>query len=530
MIKQGPGTTAFALGCFFALSLSAGCRQPTMWTPKARYGTTTGTNDFDLTSKDTDPNGSPADPRWAPQPPSLPPTQGSPCTNSHAQPYQKGCTDQTKYLVQDTGTGLNGLLCGLFGDPSSVNGHVNWTAATARGPIDWLNFAEDFDYNLLLVPDQEFGLTADNNQRPDNSGRYMEIEFDSREFAFGTNWWRDFASLAEEGVGVDDFTKVRNHLHEGAGQPYGVIYGIFGIDCEHGCRSEIHPAYAVAIQVNEASGANKWAIFARNWGDEGFCSHLNHELDLTSSQNAIHIVLPYKSAAGPKISKYEVATEGQDEIQNSSRCPSIGFLKDQGEEVTIPLPPPGQEALTEVVVEFQWPDGASPVSSKPIEKSEVMRILTARKSAAEKPGAKVGVEEHLDRLHRKFKQGKQGTLANPVSQFPREGFREAVLKPYVAKVSAAKQREALGSQNVNKIHGCPIPDAAIPQAAAPSAIQVTAKLPKLHTNKKKEWRDRAWLNDFCDAYKNASEEQLQGEPADLKAKLDRVCKDKRLKP
>ena len=419
----------------------------------------------------------------------------------NVEPYQKGCTDQAKFLVQDTGTGLNGLLCGMFGG-SSINGHVDWTAATVRGPIDWLNFAEDFDYNLLVLPEQEFGLTTDNNELPNNGLRYMEIEFDSREFNFGTSWWGDFARLAEEGVVAGDFTKIQNHLHEGNGQPYGVIYGIFGIDCEHGCRSEIHPAYALAIQVNDAKDSNKWAIFARNWGDEGFCSHLNHELDLRPSRNAIHLLLPYTSAAGPKISKYEVATEVQDETQNGSRCPDIGFLRDQGEEVTIPLPAPDQEGLTEVVVEFQWPEGAASVSSKPIKKSEVMGILAARRGEAEKPGAKIGVEEYLDALHRKFKQRKQGIPATPVSQFPEEGFREGVLKPYVAKMPAGKQSAALGPQNTNKIHGCPVPDAASPpRAPVLSAAQVTAKLPKLQTNKKKEWGDRAWLNDFCDAYK-----------------------------
>jgi len=154
MIIPRPRTAVSALACFVAVNLLAACRQPTMWTPKAPYGTTTGAKDFDLTSKDTDPNGSPADPRWAPQekkPENLPPIT---CQKNSVQPYQVGCTDQTKTLVQDTGKGLNGFLCGLFGTPSSINGHANWTVASARGPIDWLNFAEDFDYNLLLLPEQ----------------------------------------------------------------------------------------------------------------------------------------------------------------------------------------------------------------------------------------------------------------------------------------------------------------------------------------------------------------------------------------
>src|SRR5438105_15927636 len=69
---------------------------------------------------------------------------------------------------------------------------------------------------------------------------------------FGTQWWEDFARLASEGAASGDYSTVENHLHPGPGLAYGVIYGIFGIDCEHGCRSEVHPAYAVAIQVDES--------------------------------------------------------------------------------------------------------------------------------------------------------------------------------------------------------------------------------------------------------------------------------------
>src|SRR5258708_18260996 len=133
--------TVFGALCVIFL---AGCSNH--WIPQPPYPSTTGTNDFDLTSKSSDANGSPGDPRWAPQPQNTPPTENSTCKKTNAQPYQAECTDQAKYLVQDTGEGLNGLLCTLFGDSTSINGHVDWTVASTRGGIGWLNFASDGDY------------------------------------------------------------------------------------------------------------------------------------------------------------------------------------------------------------------------------------------------------------------------------------------------------------------------------------------------------------------------------------------------
>lgn len=519
MITPRPRTTASALICFVAVSLLPACRQPTMWTPKAPYGTTTGAKDFDLTSKDMDRNGSPMDPRWEPQdrkPQNLPPIT---CQKGNTQPYQAGCTDQTKTLVQDTGRSLNGFLCSLFGDSSSINGHVDWTVASARGPIDWLNFADDFDYNLLLLPEQLSGLTRDNNERPDNGGLYMEVEFDSREFDFETSWWKEFAQLAEDGAKSDNYAKLEEHMHPGQALGYGVIYGIFGIDCEHGCRSEIHPAYAVALQVRDAKDGNQWAIFARNWGDEGFCSHLNHELDLRSAQNAIHILLPYASTAGPKIntSDYEVATWSQ----APTSCPTYRFVEQQGEEITIPLPPPGQQGLTEIFVDFQWPDNASAWKYQEAMTTDMKKMLEDRTRSAEKPHQREGVEEHLEMLRRQFNQNQEKRLSAVA-------FRERVVKPFVANVSPQKQLEALGTQRESTATVCKIPANGTPPPVVEGAVaaKAPAKPARLQTSKKKDWGDRAWVKDLCDSYKRYTGSL----PDDERAKLDRVCKRKELKP
>ncbi len=503
----------------------AGC-PPHTWTPKPPYGTTTGTNDFDLTSKGSDPNGSPDVPQWAPQvqqSQNLPPTENSDCKKKGMQPYQAGCTDQSKFLVQDAGTGISGLFCSLFGDSSSINGHANWTVARAQGAIGWLNFADDGDYNLLLLPENEYGLTGNNNELPNNGGRYIEVEFDSREFdgRFGTKWWQDFASKAAAGAANGDYTEIEDYLHQGSGLAYGVVYGIFGIDCEHGCRSEIHPAYAVAIQLNESKGSNKWAVFARNWGDEGFCSHLDHQLDLSSTGGAIHLVLPYKSTGAPVVKTAEFASSNS----QASQCPSFSFRANEGEEVSIPLPSPTDEGLTELIVEFTWPDGASPVEYRQVGKAALKEMFAKRKSAAAKPRPKESAEEHMGRLHRHFNQGKG---------LPEMGFREKVLQPYSAKLAAAGKSTALLKpliQNNTPSPGCIVPET--PSAAPQIAVKPVAKqgkLRRLRRHDKKEAWDRATMVQFCAAYEASGKKFPDGEPADLGPKLDKICSDKRLKP
>jgi hypothetical protein len=210
-----------------SVAILCGCsKKPQAWYPTPPYPAATG-EDFDLTSPKTDLNGSPDDPEWATQLQSstnYPPVKDSACQKSNQQPYENQCTDQFQHLVQDRGTGLTGLACELFGDPSSINGHVDWTVASAHGSVGFLNFADDWDYNLFLVPFGDAGLTQDNIFVTGTQQRYIEIEFDSRELAdrFSTQWWQEFARLATQGAQKGDFTQVENHLHAGNGLALGV--------------------------------------------------------------------------------------------------------------------------------------------------------------------------------------------------------------------------------------------------------------------------------------------------------------------
>jgi len=57
-----------------------------------------------------------------------------------------------------------------------------------------------------------------------------------------------------------------------------VVTGLLGLDAEHVGHSELHPIYALAVQIRcatqEAAGSfsERWAVVLRNWGNEGYCS------------------------------------------------------------------------------------------------------------------------------------------------------------------------------------------------------------------------------------------------------------------
>jgi hypothetical protein len=529
-LSPGPARALPFAWIAVATILLTGCpKKPQTWTPAPAYVPATG-KDFDLTWSNTDANHSPEDPEWAPQqqaPANVPPVKNSPCDQSSKQPYDAQCSDQSGKLVQDTGRGLTGLACNLFGDSSSINGHVDWTVASVHGSLGFLNFADDWDYNLLLLPDSDAGLTGNNNVLPNGSQKYIEVEFDSRELEdrFRTQWWRDFASLARAGAQAGDFTAVDGHLHSGSGYAYGSIYGLFGLDCEHGCRSEFHPAYAVAVQVDESKDSNLWAIFARNSGDQGFCSHLDHRLDLGGQ--AMQVLLPYKSSKPPSaIAIKESATSAAPETPGQW-CPRFTFSADQGEVVEIPLPPPDAEGLTEVVVQFSWPDGAAPMPSKSVDRTMLSRMMATERSARLNGHTGEGsAEERMGQLYRSFTSQNKG--------LPALEFRPKVLADFVNARPAAKlttQSSPYGKPN-NPL-ACEVPETAKLTAKATEAPAPPAPLPgkraALPTHSEKDAWDKATIASLCSAYEKSGKKLPDGEPPQTAQKLEKLCSDKRLK-
>ena len=202
-------------------------------------------------------------------------------------------------LDVDTPPGLpwhvNELVCNTTDNGGKVHGHVNWGAATYTGslkfidhskpidvngfnPADWFG-DDDYDFALYGIPGNG-GLVASNNGLD-------HLEFDSDETVdhFGSSWWSTAHQAVDDGSGATLFDDKE-----------AVVVGLRGLDCEHSCGAELHPVYAMAIHADASNpGDDVWAMWARNWGDEGFCSQNQHYL--AAPDNILVVTLPWRAGA-----------------------------------------------------------------------------------------------------------------------------------------------------------------------------------------------------------------------------------------
>src|SRR5207237_6322061 len=120
-----------------------------------------------------------------------------------------------------------------------------------------------------------------------------QCEFDSDETIdhFNTPWWNLFHVAVDTG----DNSIPQSMLNHGNGA-YTIMTGLMGLDCGHSsCGSELHPVWALAMNVEPRSEDDVWVFFVRNWGNEGFCGHNQHFLELPN--NTYTVRLPWKAGA-----------------------------------------------------------------------------------------------------------------------------------------------------------------------------------------------------------------------------------------
>jgi hypothetical protein len=280
---------------------------------------------FDVVVGAADDNGIPLNPRWGAQ---VPPPGQLPGPGLCGEPWSAPCTTQAPSIDKY-------WLCS---DSGSLGGHANWTAATYEGTALWDGHSApgtDDDYNINLVTNASSGLTEGNPE-------VLHNEFDSDETIdhFGTSWWQGFHDA------VDASDAAARTVIDGK---YAVMTGLLGLDCAHSCGSELHPIWALALRVNDSPQDETWAMFVRNWGNEGFCGDAQHYLDLQT----IRIRLPWRAGAtAVSIAKSEFLT-------NSSQVigPSLEANANQSVSVVFTLPPPESHARVNGVVHLQWTGG-----------------------------------------------------------------------------------------------------------------------------------------------------------------------------
>lgn len=311
---------------------------------------------FDLVWTEVDRNALPLNPEWSAQVADAGsvPDPGALCDNfpylNPANPElgvrftPPTCTSQSPWV--DIGSGFHNFICHIGGDAGRLKGHANWGAATYEGTLTWVDKSlrpplGDSDYNLGLSPVNGGLLTTTN---PTQIG----LEFLSTESIdqFHAPWWAAF----REAVDRDDGSANASVDHKPA-----IVTGLVNLDCEHDCGSELHPVYAMAIESDATDKNNVWAIFARNWGNEGYCSAEQQYLDVP--RNALTLRLPWKAGFySVKLDKEQtfLDTNGNPAAVVWSVTPRVGV----GLDVTIQLPEPQEMVFADGELHLQWSTSA----------------------------------------------------------------------------------------------------------------------------------------------------------------------------
>lgn len=439
-------------GCvvFLAVMCLCGCpKKQWSYTPPPAPAPSKGF-DVHFDPSQLDPNGAPRNVDWEAQLHGGPP---NPDTCNDGQPYSSACTQDKPCMDQPDARHEAFCFIGKVTSGSPIQsffGHADWMVVQYDGSIGWFNFGYDFDYNLLIVPgtlpqgtDNEHGVTTNNNlvggaQRH----RYIELEWDSDETdgAFPEpnqagaplSWWAKFKNAAQAYDGspaADEQLARLLHPSDEHTLACGSVVGLFGLDCDHGCRSEIHPVYGLAVQRTEDPNDNEWSVLVRNWGTGGYCSQYNDELAATS----LSLVLPYSSSSPPtRIAVQDfVATTASGP---GAQCPKV-YFQDGQTILNVTLPAPQNKGVAAFSLKIQWPVGAQPAACTPVKTSEVSRMALAE---AARPATPLRGEDYMGALLRGANQGNRPSLEKDISPtLPKTGARMQALQKKVMSLQPA---------------------------------------------------------------------------------------------
>ena len=248
-------------------------------------------------------------------------------------------------------------------NPWTASGHLDWFDATFTGQIFWVThdggaFGDD-DYNMRIMTPKfhrdPAGTTFFNVEVNDAADEEsIGIEFDSDETIdhYGQSYiWNIFHQTVDAGD-IAAAATINNHD--------AVVIGLMGIDEMHDVYAEIHPVHAIAIREGLANSAlpikpadDRWFFFARNWGDEGECSHLQHYL-LT---NQITLQFP------PPSVQQQVATLnglGTQILASGAANPPVFSSGPQGTFLTLNLPDAANQPFVFGEISLNWTGKPAP--------------------------------------------------------------------------------------------------------------------------------------------------------------------------
>jgi hypothetical protein len=231
--------------------------------------------DFDVAASTFDPNPYPLNPRWGKQLEQnvLPnPSQSCPLESDSDNPDDWTSSPQYPKCMSDPPSFNGGIWCGP---------HVNLMPVTYEGTAIWDNHSSsllDDDYTLnVLRDDQALYSTAESE---------VHVEFNSDETVDNWDdthtWWDNFHHNA---VDVD-----KAHASAMLDRHFVKVIGLLNLDTLHRGKTELHPAYAVFVDLGGTDvRQTSWAFFVRNWGDQGFCGSDDQPLFYRPQQIRVQI-------------------------------------------------------------------------------------------------------------------------------------------------------------------------------------------------------------------------------------------------
>jgi hypothetical protein len=293
---------------------------------------------FDLVADAVDANGLPLNPKWGlqrrtgdmPNPHQCPSGFGA----DDGNPGSPACTNQFTY--QNKGQ----FRCGA---------HVNWFAATYEGIVCFESLSQgifdrreiDKDYNINLLTDDQAGY--------DTESPFLHGEFRGPDTVdeFETPWWLSFRRIVNDG----NVTGAR-FLIDGR---EATMTGLVSLDCNHSCGTELHPVWALAMNVLPSIDDDLWVLFASNRGVGGSCSlNLPHGdlaqelIDLPGNRYTVR--LNWKSGA----TSVEVVDKIFHGYNIDGPPPEVTQVTGVGVFVTFTLKSPDDASLWDGEIHLKW--------------------------------------------------------------------------------------------------------------------------------------------------------------------------------
>jgi hypothetical protein len=388
------------LGALLVISFGC-CRHPRSW-QVVPYAPSMDPPQKDFTlawdNDKVDANGSPLDPYWGLEKiqNEIPPReQGSHPYPCELDPYAAHCTENPT-PVQDLPQFPNSLICEVGNTEAKIHGHADWIIASQQGCVNWEYQSTDSDYNFRLFPANPLRSVLTKN-----NDHFIGLEFDFYESIVNARlpFWQELrAEVQRENDDQRSHDpEIREILHpsDPNTDPRAVVLGLFGVDCEHGCKSEVHPVLGFAIETNPGPNDDTWVLFVRNWGNQGYCSRYRHLVDFPNNQVSI-LLFDDPGSDGPTVIPEKTrmfASEG-----SGMTFPALSYWQGRGPVLTFNFPPPEQkQVMAEVEIHYQWNKFQAPSCKRPAP------VLTKRAATAQSSQT---AEEYLAHLHRKLRAEK----------------------------------------------------------------------------------------------------------------------------